>query len=272
MHVDPAKTKLMRELRGVRIDIDAEPDGALAQVVRTQQPVAIPRLDAELLDALSLDEFQLRALESLGMRSWHALPLVAHGEATGVLTLATIGDRSFSERDLDLAHEFASRAALALTNAYDFERERQARASAERASERLGHLHRITAALAQAVTTDEVARAIAVEGGAAFGADAAATQLLTEDESELELATATGHLAELLGRYGRLSTEQEVPAVAAIRSAKVLWFESADELAGALSGPRAGARGARGGRLHPAGRPRSSRSACSPSASSSRAR
>jgi serine phosphatase RsbU (regulator of sigma subunit)/anti-sigma regulatory factor (Ser/Thr protein kinase) len=231
VNVDPAKTKLMRELRGVRIDLDAEPDGALARVVRTRQPVAIQRLDPALLDALALDETQLRTLESLGMRAWHALPLVAHGVATGVLTLATTGDRAFSERDLDLAREFASRAALALTNAYDYDRERQARASAERASERLGHLHRITAALAQAVTTDEVARAIAVEGGAAFGADAAATQLLTEDGSALELATATGHLSELLGRYGRLSTDQEVPAVQAIRSAKVLWFESADELA-----------------------------------------
>ncbi len=231
VHADPAKTKLMRELRGARIDIEAEPGSALARVVRLQEPVALPRLDAELLEALSLDEFQLRTLESLGMRSWHALPLVAHGESTGVLSLATIGERSFSERDLDLAREFAGRAALALTNAYDFDRERQARASAERASERLGHLHRITAALAQAVTTGEVAGAIAVEGGAAFGADAAATQLLTEDGSELELATATGHLAELISRYGRLSTEQEVPAVEAIRSAQVLWFESADDLA-----------------------------------------
>jgi GAF domain-containing protein/anti-sigma regulatory factor (Ser/Thr protein kinase)/PAS domain-containing protein len=231
VNVDPAKTQLMRELRGVRIDMDAEPDGALARVVRTKDPVAVQRLDAKLLEALALDETQLRTLESLGMRSWHALPLVAHGQSTGVLTLATTGDRAFSDRDLGLAREFASRAALALTNAYDYERERQARASAERASERLGHLHRITAALAQAVTTDEVAHAIAVEGGAAFGADAAATQLLTPDGTALELATATGHLSELLGRYGRLSTDQEVPAVQAIRSATVLWFESSAELA-----------------------------------------
>ena len=165
------------------------------------------------------------------MRSWHALPLVAHGEATGVLSLATVGDRSFSERDLELAREFAGRAALALTNAYDFERERQARESAERASQRMGHLHRITAALAQAVTTEEVARAITEESGAAFGADAAATQLLTEDGEALELASATGHLAELIGRYGRVSMAHEVPAVEAIRSAQVLWFESAEALA-----------------------------------------
>jgi GAF domain-containing protein/anti-sigma regulatory factor (Ser/Thr protein kinase)/PAS domain-containing protein len=231
VHVDPAKTKLMRELRGAKIDIEAEPDGPLARVVRTHEPFALARLDRSLLDALSLDEFQFRTLESLGMRSWHALPLVAHGEATGVLSLATVGDRSFSERDLELAREFAARAALALTNAYDFERERQAREAAERASERMGHLHRITAALAQAVTTDEVARAITIEGGAAFGADAAATQLLTEDATGLELASATGHLAELIGRYGRVSTEQNVPAVEAIRSAQVLWFESAEALA-----------------------------------------
>lgn len=231
VHVDPAKTKLMRELRGARIDIDSEPDSPLARVVRTQEPFALSRLERSLLDALSLDEFQFRTLESLGMRSWHALPLVAHGEATGVLSLATTGERTFSDRDLELAREFASRAALALTNAYDFERERQARAAAERASERLGHLHRITAALAQAVTTEEVARAITIEGAAAFGADAAATQLLTDDGSGLDLASATGHLAELIGRYGRISTAQEVPAIEAVRSANVLWFDSAEHLA-----------------------------------------
>jgi GAF domain-containing protein/anti-sigma regulatory factor (Ser/Thr protein kinase) len=231
VHVEPEKTKLMRELRGARLDIEAEPNGPLARVVRTREPVALARLDRSLLDALSLDEFQFRTLESLGMRSWHALPLVAHGEATGVLSLATTGKRSFSERDLELAREFAARAALALTNAYDFERERQAREAAEQASERLGHLHRITAALARAVTTDEVAQAITVEGGAAFGADAAATQLLTADGTGLDLASATGHLAELIGRYGRVSTTQEVPAVEAMRNAEVLWFESAAALA-----------------------------------------
>jgi GAF domain-containing protein/anti-sigma regulatory factor (Ser/Thr protein kinase) len=231
VHVDPAKTKLMRELRGARIDIEADADGPLARVVRTQEPFALPRLDRALLDTLALDDFQFRTLESLGMRSWHALPLVAHGEATGVLSLATVGDRSFSERDLELAREFAARAALALTNAYDFERERQARAAAERASERIGHLHRITAALAQAVTTEEVARAIALEAGSAFGADAAATQLLTDDGTALDLASATGHLAELIGRYGHVSMSQEVPAVEAVRSAQVLWFESAASLA-----------------------------------------
>jgi GAF domain-containing protein/anti-sigma regulatory factor (Ser/Thr protein kinase) len=231
IHVDPAKTKLMRELRGARIDVNEEPDAPLARVVRTQKPFALPRLDRELLETLALDEFQFRTLESLGMRSWHALPLVAHGEATGVLSLATVGERSFSGRDLELAREFAARAALALTNAYDFERERQAREQAERASERLGHLHRITAALARAVTTEEVARAITLEAGAAFGADAAATQLLAPEGSALDLASATGHLAELIGRYGRVSMNQEVPAVEAVRSAQVLWFDSAASLA-----------------------------------------
>jgi GAF domain-containing protein/anti-sigma regulatory factor (Ser/Thr protein kinase)/PAS domain-containing protein len=231
IHVDPAKTTLMRELRGVRIDIEADPEGPLATAVRNLEPIALSRLDDELLRTLSHDDFQRRTLDALGMRSWHAMPLTVRGQAVGVLTLATVGDRSFSPRDLDLAREFAQRAALSLTTAYDFERERQAREAAERASQRLGHLHRITAALAQAVSTEDVARAITVEGGAAFGADSAATQILSEDESELELASAFGHLGEILGAYGRLSTEQQVPAVAAVRSAQVLWFESADDLA-----------------------------------------
>src|SRR4029077_9430141 len=54
VNVDPAKTELMRELRNVRIDLDAEPESALARVVRSKQAVAIPRLDTGFLDALSL--------------------------------------------------------------------------------------------------------------------------------------------------------------------------------------------------------------------------
>jgi GAF domain-containing protein/anti-sigma regulatory factor (Ser/Thr protein kinase)/PAS domain-containing protein len=231
VHVDPEKTTLMRELRGARIDVETEPDSPLALAVRELVPVAIDRLNEDVLRSLSHDEFQLRTLESLGMRAWHAMPLVVRGQAIGVLTLATVGDRTFSPRDLALAREFAGRAALSLTTAYDFERERQARAAAERASERLGHLHRIASALARAVTTEDVARAVAEQGRAAFGADSAATQLLSEDGAELELAAASGHLDDLLGRYGRLSMDQEVPSTAAVRRAEVLWFESADDLA-----------------------------------------
>ena len=83
-----------------------------------------------------------------------------------------------------------------------------------------------------------------------------ATQLLTEDGSALELASATGHLSELLERYGRLSTDQEVPAVAGGPLGGGALVRVGRRAGRALSRPRAGAGRARGGRLRAADRPR----------------
>ena len=229
-HVDPVKSELLRELRGIRLDVDMYPEGPLARTIRGGESVALPRIAPEMLASLSQDEHQLRVLESLGMRAWHSMPLLVQGETIGMLTLATIGSRQFEEHDLELAREFGSRAALALANAREYGEERKARDMAERASARLEHLHAVTAALAQAVTARDAAKVIVQQAGAAVGAAAAAVQLIT-DEAMLEVVAASGHLEELISGYGGMSLSQQVPAAEAIRDEKLLWFASAAELA-----------------------------------------
>ncbi len=230
VHVDPAKTELMRDLRGVRLDLESS-TGPLARAIRQREPVGLAVSEAGALDSLALDDPQLRTLESLGMNDWYALPLVVRGQALGVFSLARVGSGRFSDRDLGLAREFANRAAPALANAAEFERERSARASAEQASQRLGHLHRIATALAQAISPEEVAAAVVEHSRAAFGADSTAVQLLSADGSELEPAAAFGHLEELIARYGTMSMSQELPAVQVVREGQVCWFASSAELA-----------------------------------------
>ena len=231
VHVDPAKTQLMRDLRGRRLDIETAASSPLSRAILERAPVGPFRLSEDSFDGFGFDERQVRVLDSLGMTDWYALPFVVRGRAIGVFSLATVGQRRFSERGLALAGEFASRAAVALANAVDFERERSGRTAAERASERLGHLHQIAAALAEAVTPEEVAGAVVRHGGPALGADAAAVHLLSPDGAALDPVSASGHLRELTDRYGRIAMVQELPAVQAVRDGEIRWFESESALA-----------------------------------------
>ena len=231
VHVEPAKTQLMRDLRGRELDIETAASSPLSRAILERAPVGPFLLSKDSLDGLGFDERQVRVLDSLGMTDWYALPFVVRGRAIGVFTLATVGHRRFSERDIALAGEFASRAAVALANAVDFERERSGRTAAEQASERLAHLHQIAAALAEAVTPEEVAEAIVRYGGPALGADAAAVHLLSPDAAGLDPVSASGHMRELTDRYGRIAMVQELPAVQAVRDGELRWFESESALA-----------------------------------------
>ncbi len=74
------------------------------------------------------------ALLQLGLTSAICVPLVAQGRTTGVLTLvSTSVHRRYSEDDLPLARELATRAATALAKAQSLEAERTARGEAEAA-------------------------------------------------------------------------------------------------------------------------------------------
>ena len=62
------------------------------------------------------------------------MPLVARARTIGALTLAwSESGRRYTEAEIVLATELASRAALAVDNAILFSREREARAKAEEA-------------------------------------------------------------------------------------------------------------------------------------------
>jgi len=231
VHVDAHKNGLLEELGDATYDIQRHRKAPFVRALEAGKPLVLPRVSREDLDAIARDNAELGVLEALGIKSAQFIPLLVRDEAIGVLALGSVSERSFDEEELELAHEFSNRAALALTNARVFDNERTARERAEQASKRLRTLHRITAALAQAVTAVDAARVIVDEGAAALGADAAAVQLLTDDGEELELEAGSGHLEELLEAYGTVGIGQELPAVEAVRQGDPLWFDSAKELA-----------------------------------------
>lgn len=113
-HVDPAlSASLLERARHPRVR--ARPPRAV--VLETGEPLLLPRIAPEQLRAVTGEE-EARFLAELGTSSILAVPLVAHAQRIGALTLG-IGRarRPYGEHDLDLARELGDRAAIAIDNA-----------------------------------------------------------------------------------------------------------------------------------------------------------
>jgi len=114
-HVDPAKAEYGWELSR-RYPEDAE-TGALAQIIRTHEPLIVPVITDETLVAGAKDDEHLRIMRELGFNSAMAVPLVARDRTVGVLSLiAAESGRHYGDADLALAQDLARRCAVAIDN------------------------------------------------------------------------------------------------------------------------------------------------------------
>jgi PAS domain S-box-containing protein len=133
-HVDPKKVELAFELaRRYPENPDAEQGPPL--VVRTGKSELAAEISEERLAELAQDDFHLGLVRELGVQSYMCVPLVAHGEVLGVISLvAAESGRRYAPDDLALAEELARRAGTAIENAQLY-REAEERAQAARVLE-----------------------------------------------------------------------------------------------------------------------------------------
>jgi anti-anti-sigma factor len=160
-----------------------------------------------------------------------SLPLMARGSVIGALTVMTTADsgRRYGEADLALASEVARRAALTIDNARTFEAEQEARAAAERAQEQTDRLQRVTAALAAALTEEDVARAVVTEAMAALAATAGT--VVVRDGDEGRVVVAAGYPEQVLRPGMRLPVDGPFPLASMLRTGERLWLERAEDWA-----------------------------------------
>ncbi len=127
-HIDPAKIVFMEQL-------DRRYPPRTPRILETGEPEWIPQIEPGWLDAWGVDEEYRRALRSLQLRSYVAVPIKRRGSVYGVITLWTAESaRTLDEADLATAIRLASRASLVLENSLltaEIERARE-RTSAER--------------------------------------------------------------------------------------------------------------------------------------------
>jgi PAS domain S-box-containing protein len=136
-HVDPKKVELAFELaRRYPESPDSEQGPPL--VLRTGKSELATEISEERLAELAQDDFHLGLVRELGVQSYMCVPLVAHGELLGVISLVSAeSGRRYGPEDLALAEELARRAGIAVENAQLY-RELEDRAQAGRVLETVG--------------------------------------------------------------------------------------------------------------------------------------
>jgi PAS domain S-box-containing protein len=211
------KEDLLREMRMLYPPTIDSPQPA-ARALRLGEPVIFPELDPESLATTTRDERHFELMTQLAPRSTVALPLVARGQTLGALTLAwSESEREYGPSELALATGLATRAALAVDSAILFGRERQARAEAEEALERLRDLEVISEAALGHLDLDGLLANLLDGVRKVMHADTAVALLLDEESEELVARWSRGLEEEVeagkrvpLGRgfAGRVAAER----------------------------------------------------------------
>ena len=134
IHPDPEAQSLADELLTGWPPLRDDPLG-VPSVVRTRESqVVFPVTDDMLMEAARSPE-NLAILRALEIGSFMTIPLLARDHVLGAITYVSPnhGD-SFSERDLDLAEDLATRCAIAIDNARLLQTAEAAQAEAEEAN------------------------------------------------------------------------------------------------------------------------------------------
>ena len=119
-HRDPAAQHLVDEL----VNYMPDPSGShpAVQALEKGTSTYAETMSEVFLRETTRDDRHLALVEELGFESYMCVPLTARGRILGALTLVSCDPaRPFTTDDLNLAHELAWRAALALDNARLFE-------------------------------------------------------------------------------------------------------------------------------------------------------
>ena len=136
-HVDPKKIELAFELAR-RYPESPEAEQGPPLVLRTGKSELATEIGEERLAELAQDDFHLGLVRELGVQSYMCVPLVAHGEMLGVISLVSAeSGRRYGPEDLALAEELARRVGTAVENAQLY-REVEERAQAARVLETVG--------------------------------------------------------------------------------------------------------------------------------------
>jgi len=102
-----------------QVALDGRRPSLVTSIVENRATVLLPIQPLEI--SRYFDEESLRALRAADAKSLMAVPLLAHGELLGVITLiSSSGSRIYGATDVRLTEELAQRAALSIQNALLF--------------------------------------------------------------------------------------------------------------------------------------------------------
>lgn len=225
-HQDPEKVQLGWDLS--RCYPRHLHDGyGIAKIIQTGQTEIYPTLsEQQITDTVPVPDY-LKALQQLNLKSCILAPLEARGRVLGSISFAYAeSNRHYSAADLPLAEDLASRAAIAIDNAWLYRQTQRAQAVAEQAANRTARLQQVTAALSESLTPAQVAEVIVDQGMAALNANFALVALLNSDGTELEvIQMVSGTSAE---DWQCFPVDAPVPLAEAVRTQQPIWAETTE--------------------------------------------
>jgi PAS domain S-box-containing protein len=168
--------------------VNANDDLPAAEAVRLKQPVYVDSPEAASRFSL-LGEMQAGA----GIEGMASVPLLVDERCFGSLTLWFSHYRTLDSDDKALIEAFANQGAQALDRARLYAAEQESRRAAEDAALRVSQLQRVTAALAEATTTEDVRHVFNTTGLDTTGAWAGTLYVLSPESQDLVALTTSGY-------------------------------------------------------------------------------
>lgn len=168
-----------------------------------------------------------------GIAAEVALPLIAGeretGKVVGTLHLDWNAPREFSIEERTFFETIARQCAQALDRAERYSAERSARAEAERAVARTTRLQQVTAALAAAVTTEDVVNVMLNDGLMSVGAHAGIVCQLNGDATEIDHLWALGYPIRDFTWFKEHALSAALPPRDVVRTREPIFLETAQE-------------------------------------------
>lgn len=117
-HKDPAKVKWAVELRKQQGPTDLSADTGVARVIKTGEYEYYPDITDAMLVATAKSKRELKLLRDIGFSSVIIVPIIVSDRPVGAISLVSSEQkRHYTQSDLEMVQELASRASIAMTNA-----------------------------------------------------------------------------------------------------------------------------------------------------------
>src|SRR5215471_4777174 len=127
--LDPTTTIIPPFAEGERVPIAGTP---AERAIGSQKTIIVTREELQTSTSPIV-----RRVAAQGIQSGCIAPLVSHGTALGTIALVSLKEEAFSKDDIELISQIARQIAIAVENALNFERAREAEKQAARQRERI---------------------------------------------------------------------------------------------------------------------------------------
>ena len=191
-------------------------------LIETGRSILVSEVNDEMIDSMAQDTAQADLVRRIGFRSYMVAPLLARDRLLGVAAFLS-AHRPYDADDLPLAEELARRIGMAVDNARLFD---QARAAADRMS----RLQTVTAALARAMTAEQVAEIVIREAVDALHATDGLFCLTSSDGDWLEIVRSVGLPDSTVRDWQRFAVDGPFPLSEAVRTREPVFLMSRAEV------------------------------------------